>query len=251
MREEKSKSELHAGHRQRMYEKLEKGDLLAPHELLETMLFSFLPRVNTNEIAHRLISAFGSLPKALAADPKRLMSVKGIGAETARGLNVIHRTLELYLKEGEKETAYPNVFSGDAFPLFLLNEYKDLNQEVFDFYCLDKQKRIIFRERYASQDCTKAKIKTWQFVDLLRTHSPVGVIAVHNHPSGSCLPSGSDDSTTERLRAICALAGAVLCDHYICAREGFYSYYASHRLVHDGRVRPLEHIEAEFPLFSE
>ena len=50
----------HEGHRKRIIQKLETGALL-DHELLEIMLFSMLPRRNTNDIAHRLLQKFGSI----------------------------------------------------------------------------------------------------------------------------------------------------------------------------------------------
>ena len=51
---------IHDGHRQRMYEKAEKG-VLAEHEWLEVLLFNAIPRRNTNDIAHALIAQFGSV----------------------------------------------------------------------------------------------------------------------------------------------------------------------------------------------
>ena len=51
----------HDGHRIRMREKLESGNLadLPEHEQLEILLFSVIPRGNTNEIAHELLKKFG------------------------------------------------------------------------------------------------------------------------------------------------------------------------------------------------
>ena len=49
---------LHAHHRQRMLVRLERGDILQDHELLEIFLYSILPRVDTNEMAHRLLDTF-------------------------------------------------------------------------------------------------------------------------------------------------------------------------------------------------
>ena len=67
---------LHEGHRQRMYEKVEK-DALADHEWLEVLLFGALPRKNTNELAHRLIAQFGSAIKVFFASREELQKVPG------------------------------------------------------------------------------------------------------------------------------------------------------------------------------
>ena len=53
MQEERN---LHDGHRDRMREKLLKNpDSLSDHELLEILLYQFIPRKNTNEIAHNVL----------------------------------------------------------------------------------------------------------------------------------------------------------------------------------------------------
>lgn len=49
---------LHAKHRARMQERVERDglDSLAEHEALEYLLFLSIPRADTNALAHRLIS---------------------------------------------------------------------------------------------------------------------------------------------------------------------------------------------------
>ena len=58
----------HAGHRQRLYERLNSDGFLHDHELLEMLLFNAFPRKNTNPIAHALLDAFGSLKGVLEAE---------------------------------------------------------------------------------------------------------------------------------------------------------------------------------------
>ena len=56
----------HDGHRHRIIEKLDTG-VLCEHELLEILLFNALPRRNTNDLAHRLLTAFGSIRGVFSA----------------------------------------------------------------------------------------------------------------------------------------------------------------------------------------
>ena len=51
---------LHAKHRARMQERVERDglDSLAEHEALEYLLFLSIPRADTNALAHRLIQHF-------------------------------------------------------------------------------------------------------------------------------------------------------------------------------------------------
>ena len=58
---------LHAKHRARMQERVERDglDSLAEHEALEYLLFLSIPRADTNALAHSLIQHFGDFCKVL------------------------------------------------------------------------------------------------------------------------------------------------------------------------------------------
>ncbi|MCR4906116.1 MAG: hypothetical protein K6A33_08540 [Clostridiales bacterium] len=78
----------HRGHRRRMAKRFAEGgfDGWREHEILERLLFEVLPRRNTNETAHALIRAFGSLRGVLLAEPRALERVPGIGPVSAKWL---------------------------------------------------------------------------------------------------------------------------------------------------------------------
>ncbi|MBQ6882954.1 MAG: hypothetical protein IJO25_01205 [Clostridia bacterium] len=53
---------MHTNHRDRLRAKaLENIDALNDYELIELILFSAKPRVNTNDTAHLLLDTFGSI----------------------------------------------------------------------------------------------------------------------------------------------------------------------------------------------
>jgi DNA repair protein RadC len=72
------------GHRERLRQRVLEGDggHFKDYELLELMLYAFIPRVDTKPIAKELLARFGTVSGVLAAPPERLMEVKGVG-ETA------------------------------------------------------------------------------------------------------------------------------------------------------------------------
>ena len=63
------KKQVHDGHRERMRDRIRKSGLstLQEHEMLEYLLYAFVPRKDTNEIAHALIDRFGSFSGVLNA----------------------------------------------------------------------------------------------------------------------------------------------------------------------------------------
>ncbi len=87
MASEKGKN-IHAGHRGRMRDRFirEGLDSFAPHEVLELLLFEFIPVVNTNPTAHALIEHFGSVKNVLTAPYEELVKVPGIGPKAAEGI---------------------------------------------------------------------------------------------------------------------------------------------------------------------
>ena len=76
---------IHDGHRERLRSRVEKYGLesLEDHEKLEFLLFSFIPRRDTNPIAHELLSTFGSLRGVLDSEPEQLASIKGMTQNAA------------------------------------------------------------------------------------------------------------------------------------------------------------------------
>lgn len=62
------------GHRRRIRNKIERYgiNVLEDHELLEFLLFYVYPQINTNPIAHELISRFGSFSGVINADFREL-----------------------------------------------------------------------------------------------------------------------------------------------------------------------------------
>ena len=50
-----------------------------------------------------------------------------------------------------------------------------------------------------------------------------GIVMVHNHPSGSCVPSEEDRETTKRIKKAGKILGIPLMDHIIVG-EGYFSF---------------------------
>lgn len=88
--------EKHEGHRERLRRRILRGglDALAPHELIEFLLYYAIPRQNVNELAHRLLDRFKSVQGLLDAEFEELMAVEGITAPTARWLCLIRESAE-------------------------------------------------------------------------------------------------------------------------------------------------------------
>lgn len=78
-------NEEHGGHRARLRRKVrETGlDALAPHEILEYLLYHIVPRQDVNALAHRLLERFDSVEGVLGAELEELTQTPGVGPRAA------------------------------------------------------------------------------------------------------------------------------------------------------------------------
>jgi DNA repair protein RadC len=56
------------------------------------------------------------------------------------------------------------------------------------------------------------------------------VIACHNHPSGSIMPSRADNQLTDSLKRACELMRLYFMDHVIVTDGRYYSYHEEGKL---------------------
>lgn len=210
-----------------MYQKIDKN-ALEEHEWLELLLFTALPRKNTNEIAHALLTKFGSVSDVLFAPMDELQSVPGVGASVGGFLRAVGHCLESF--QAGKEPKYYGKFESRAFLPFVKETYKDILFEVLELYLLDGDGRIMKKQRFSVDSICTVQVVPEEISEFLLLNGASGVVMVHNHPYGEALPSETDDSMTKNCQLICSMHNRLLCDHIIYAPNGMYSYYLSGRM---------------------
>lgn len=219
---------MHEGHRKRMLERLKNAEgSLQPHELLEILLFNAVPRKNTNEIAHRLLTSFGNLAEIFRADMKRLMTVKGVGEETAAYLRIIGRFME---QANLTDTERPSAYNFERFSKYLMDSYANLAQEIIVLFSVDNNGNLDFRREFTSGEAEKVELSPKEITKFIAECNPKAIIVVHNHLVKNSNPSPEDDKFTETVQLFCDLNGVILRDHLIVCPNGVYSYYLTRRL---------------------
>ncbi len=98
----KRQGDLHKGHRQRLTETFLKGGKLTDIQFLEMLLFYCIPRIDTNEISHRLLDKFGSVRNVLDAKADEIERVRGMGKTSTEKLSQIGKVLSAYIDETRK-----------------------------------------------------------------------------------------------------------------------------------------------------
>lgn len=211
---------MHEGHRQRMYSKLESGENLFDHEILEILLYAAFPRVNTNPIAHNLLDRFGTLSNVLSASKAELKSVENVGEQTANFLGCVG---ECCRRVGKTETLAKIATYGD-FKHFAEMRLKGRTDEYLEFYLLDKCGNVLGVYSYSSAKSNAVTIKLDDIARSIARVAPATLLVAHNHPNGLPKPSDEDVKFTKAIQIVCNMHGVDFRDHLIYADGGFYSF---------------------------
>lgn len=219
----------HSGHRQRMYEKLREGKLLE-HEKLETLLFNAVPRKNTNELAHRLLARFGTIRGLFDAEMEQLKSVDGVGESVASYLYLIGDFYKNYYEDRGEER--PKRYERAEFREYVKKAYSYFEDEVLDFYLLDRNGNICLKRRFTEKGESNRSVEfsPEAFTTMLVEEKPAGIVAVHNHPTGKAEPSAADEDATAKCQMACSFHNVLFCDHLIFGNGEVYSYYDSGKM---------------------
>lgn len=210
------------GHRQRMKNRFfnEGIDSFEPHEVLEMLLYFSLPRVDTNPLAHKLIDKFGSFHGVLEASPEDLSSF-GLTDNTVALLKMLPAFSNYYVKSRALGTrTLPN---STAVGNYAVDMIGIRSHEVFAVICLDAQNRIKNFEIIAEGSVNTTSVSPRKIAECVLRHNCVRAVLVHNHPSGSLMPSSDDKIMTSRLRTMLDSIGVGLLDHIIVADGRFCS----------------------------
>ena len=229
-----TKENLHEGHRSRLKAKfLEHPSILSDHELLEVLLYGAIPRIDTNKIAHRLLKTFGSLSNVFSASEKELMSVDGIGKNSAISIMIVGNLAERLIKERINSKKI-RMFSYYENREEIIKDFAGLYEEKVIIYLLDNKFRKISSVTFEDREKFSVKLDIPELAKAVAIYKPKYAIVAHNHPSGKTDPSEDDDFTTQKLSLLCSIHGVNLVDHVIVAGKNTFSYR------HEGRLQPLQ-----------
>ena len=221
---------LHSGHRERLINKfIEYPESFSEHELLEVFLFSVVPRKDTNETAHRLLQAFGSVAKVFSATAEQLTSVKGVGKTIAAQI-VLSGKIMQKIASAKKSEDNKSFSSFDTIKNEVISMFDGVKAEKFYFILLNESFKKVFSLDYVGNSDEEVFADTADIARAMSVHKAKYAIMAHNHPSGSVNPSNADDKATKKFCVICDLYGVKLVDHVIVADKNVYSYFGEKRL---------------------
>lgn len=214
----------HLGHRERLRERFRKAGAEGMHnyELLELLLTYAIPRKEVKPIAKNLITRFGSFSGVFDASLKELEDVRDVGPTSATLIKLVKEIFCVYLAE---EIEGKDVLtSPEAAVDFARVKLAGLPHEAFMVIYLNVKNEVIDYETVHEGTIDRAVIYPRRIIESALAHHAVGLLLVHNHPSGHTDASSADKNIT---RAIVDAARAVdikILDHIIVGKDGYLSF---------------------------
>jgi len=211
------------GHRDRLRERFGSSgaSALADYELLELLLYRFVPRVDTKPIAKALLLKFGSIAAILGASERELMQVKRIGASAARDIKVVAAIAQQALKAEISEKTVLSSWSAVIDYCTSVMAHEKIEQ--FRILFLDKKNKLILDEVQHTGTVDHTPVYPREVIKRSLELSASALILVHNHPSGDPTPSRAGIDMTKTIIESAAPMGIVVHDHVIIGKEGHVS----------------------------
>lgn len=212
------------GHRKRVKEKFlsSLGKELHDYELLEILLFSAFPRIDTKEKAKKLITRFGDISKVVNADPELLREVAGIGDSAIVQIKIIAEIINRTLKKSACEKTVLN--NWQAVLNYAKAALQNLNHEVFRVLFLDKKHQLLADELISVGENDHVAVSSKLVVKKALLLQAAAVILIHNHPSGDLRASIADIKTTNDIVAALKNLEIRVFDHLIISAAGYFSF---------------------------
>lgn len=212
----------HAGHRARLRAKFRKSaDSLFDHEILELLLFHFIPYKDTKLIAKELLQAFDSFEGITLAEPNNLCKICGVGESTALALNIIG---EMFVRRARQHLQKTNLLnSWDAVIEYCKVHDGFQEQENVHVLFLNKKFHLIADEILFTGTVDETPFYLREILKRALELNAVSIIVVHNHPSGNTTPSRADIEQTQKLSYAARAVGITLQDHIIVSAQKFTS----------------------------
>lgn len=201
------------------------GDLeqrIREEELL-TKLFSFCYKevVEANIVAKTLLERFGDLGEIFYTDKYKLSVMMPEEQEVLEVLELLKQLVSDILRTRIKNT---NVISNRKELLdYLKFTMGGLDVEQCRLLLLNKKNIVLLDEVVSEGSLDVAPLYLREIVKKVLFYGAAAIIVVHNHPSGSPVPSENDWVITDKIIKACKVFDVSVHDHIIVTKDSYFS----------------------------
>lgn len=215
------KINLHSGHRERMYTKVDEGHVssLTDVELLEMILYGVIRQKNTNELSHAILDKFGSYEELFNADVASLKEIDGVGKSASAFLTVLGEIYRRTDRGEEKERR--TFFSVEQMGNYFVKSYARENKESVRLLLLDGNNRLIACKTVHEGTVMSSNISIRNLIKAVLDAQASRVVVAHNHPFGGASPSDDDIVLTRTIRRALSEIEVDMLEHILVAGDRY------------------------------
>lgn len=208
-------------------------DSLSNGELLAVLLRSGTRQQSVLDLSQKILSdCNGQLCTLSSKSFGQLCAISGISLSKACTIMAAFELGRRFMNESQVYGHQHPITSARTVFELMLPSLKGLKHEEIWALQLNRANKLIRRQKLGIGSDSEALLNTKQIIrSCLECHASA-IILIHNHPSGSPLPSTADIHQTSNLRKALRLCDISLIDHVIICDDCFYSF--SEELIRKG-----------------
>ena len=192
-------------------------------EELLTKLFSFYYKevVEANIVAKTLLERFGDLGEIFYTDKYKLSVMMPEEKLILEVLELLKQLISDILRTRIKNT---NVISNRKELLdYLKFTMGGLDVEQCRLLLLNKKNIVLVDEVVSEGSLDVAPLYLREIIKKVLFYGAAAIIVVHNHPSGSPVPSENDWIITDKIIKACKVFDVSVHDHIIVTKDSYFS----------------------------
>jgi DNA repair protein RadC len=194
---------------------------LSTSELLAILLGTGFTGRSVTSVAQDMLREFGGLSGLLRADFTDLRRIKGLGDAKAT-------TVKAAMELGRRMAALgdidrPKIGSPEDIFQIVGLEMMTLDQEQLRVVILDTKHQVITSRTVYQGSANQASVRVGELFREAIRHNGVGIVIVHNHPSGDPTPSAADVALTSDVIEAGALLDIDVLDHVVIGHGKYAS----------------------------
>lgn len=203
--------------------------LLGEQQLSDIELLAILLRTGTKkesalELSAHLLRHFETLSNLRRASLSELCELSGIGQVKATEMRaMIELGKRIQLAKNQRKG---QVLGSQEFGQRIAQEMLNLEQEHLIATYLDGQNQIIEKRTIFIGAVNHAPANPREILYHAIKNLAVGLLVIHNHPSGNVKPSQADKLFTDKIMSSCENLGINFVDHIIVGAGQYYSFRA-------------------------
>lgn len=200
---------------------------LGEQSLTEAELLAVILRTGTKDnsavdLGRQILQTAGSLNGLYNTSLDTLMKLKGIGQVKAVKIKCLAELSRRMSKERARDGLSFN--SPSSVAAYYMEELRHEKREKVLLVLLDS-KGLVLKELTISMGTVNASLVSTReiFIEVLKAEA-VGIVLLHNHPSGNPMPSDKDEEITSMIKKCAKLLDIKFVDHIIIGDNRYFSF---------------------------